>query len=204
MPSADDVNVLAPRVDLDQVRIQLNERCLIEGVPQEERRGGLSDPKSRSITELKRVERQRIVLAAYLQIKDLKEVAKHLGLGYCTVRRYARDAEFQKWLKEQDEELWKKSFEEAKEAGNALTEMLEEASIHALETMESLLEETNPHVKFKAAQDLMDRNAQMSRTKKVEAVNPKSPLSAEALMLMSKTIQEEDGFEGTTIIATNG
>jgi hypothetical protein len=100
----------------------------------------------------------------------LKECAIHLHMSYRTVREYARQPEFMRKLKEMSAAIYERVDAELKDSKDGITARLEAYSEQALEEMMELARTcTNPVVKLKANQDIMDRDTRLSRTRKIEA-----------------------------------
>src|SRR5277367_6704803 len=96
----------------------------------------------------------------------LKEISVHLGCHYATAMNHARRPEFLLKLKDLSGEIYKRVDEEMMNKKANIMARLEEASEIALEEMIALVQESkDPNMKFKAAQDLMDRNSQSSRSR---------------------------------------
>lgn len=140
-----------------------------------------------------------MILRLFVRGLVAKEIAKALNVTKWTVGKYLRDPRFRDLVKAyNDEVLFKRLDEEIAEKTYDHIERMSQLTESALDTMEELLGTENEAIRFKAAQDLLDRNPETSRMKKVE-VNDKdnNPLSPEMLMAMAATIQEEENY--TTI-----
>jgi phosphoribosylaminoimidazole carboxylase (NCAIR synthetase) len=137
-------------------------------------------------------ELMRLLLAGYM----MKECAKQMSMNYATIRKYASEPSFMAQLKELNSEVYSQVDSELKLNKAQITERLEDISEKALDTLESLLDATAPApIRFKAAQDLLDRNPQVSRTKKIEADTKHNFLNPLHLVHAAQAAQEMDEYK---------
>lgn len=135
----------------------------------------------------------RLLLAGFM----LKECANRLRISYHTVCKYARGPEFLEELRQVSEDVWRRVDEELTDSKSAFVLRAEEASEDALVAMRNLLESQNEHIVYKAAQDLMDRDPRVSRTRRIEGTGtPGQLLDVDALANAVKVIREEDRARG--------
>lgn len=115
---------------------------------------------------VRRQELMRLLLAGHM----LKECAKHLGMHYYTVRKYAREPEFLAELRSYSKEIYERVDAELKATKDDITERLEQASDTALDTIiQMMTTSSSDAIKLKAAQDILDRDGRASRTSRVES-----------------------------------
>jgi len=111
-------------------------------------------------------ELMRLLLSGHM----LKECASYLKLSYGTVREYARQPEFLAALKSLSLQIYENVDRELSNSKDAITAKLEAYSEDALEEMIQLAKScSSPIVRLKAAQDIMDRDTRMSRSRKLES-----------------------------------
>ncbi len=136
----------------------------------------------------------RLLMAGFM----LKEAATHLDLAYWTVRKYASAPEFMVKLRELSTNVFERVDAELKHSKESIMEKLEKASDKALAKMESLLDlpTAGPMLQFKAAQDLLDRRAEVSRTKRVDATVDQKHSFVNPLLLVhaANTAREMDEY----------
>jgi hypothetical protein len=141
---------------------------------------------------VKREELVRLTLAGF----SLKESSRQLGVTYQTVLKYAKQDEFLSELKVLSAEMYSRIDNELRASRDYLSERLSEASNAALETLVGLLEPTvNENIRFKAAQDLLDRNPEVSRTKKIDATHSHAFMNPLHLIHAAQTAAELDGVD---------
>lgn len=123
---------------------------------------------------------------------SLKECADMMDLHVSTVRGYARQPLFLEKLKGMSKVVYERVDEELKARTDSIVERLQAASFEALEEMVKLTKSPNEHIKLKAAQDLMDRDGRVSRTRRLEADTKHSFLSPLELVHMAQTARQVD------------
>jgi hypothetical protein len=150
------------------------------------------------VKELRQEELLRLLLAGY----KLKEAAAYLKVTPWTVYRYLRETEFMNALKAANEEIWAQVDAEIKGNKIGIVQRAEEAAQDALEEMIKLAKGARQEgVRFKAAQDLMDRDTRISRTKRVEGEGDRRPiLNAVFLQQAVAAMREEEVVQGERFI----
>ena len=144
--------------------------------------------------QVREQELMRLLLAGYM----MKECAALMKMSYKTVRDYARQPEFLVQLKELSREVYERVDAELRNLKEPLLMKLEEASAEALDRMIELMKHSKQEgVAFKAAQDLLDRTPELSRTRKLEGSVTSRHQFLDPLMLVhaAATAKEMDQFE---------
>jgi hypothetical protein len=141
---------------------------------------------------VQREELLRLLLAGY----SLREAANHMNASYYTVRMYVKRDDFLPKLKELSVEVYRRVDAEMGARKLSMLEKMEEASDEALETVLDLMRETKQDVvKMKCAQDLLDRNPQVSRTKRVDTTNEHMFVNPLTLVAAATAAREVDAFD---------
>lgn len=138
---------------------------------------------------VKEQELMRLLLAGYM----VKEAAAQLQLSVWTVRKYARQPEFLLKLKQCSAEIYERVDAELSAQRTGLVERVDAAADRALTVMEHLMDNAKKEeLKFKAAQDVLDRAPEVSRTRKIDstAKQEHSFLNPMVLMHAAATAQE--------------
>lgn len=113
---------------------------------------------------VKKEELMRLLLCGHM----LKECAIHMRMSYWTVRNYAKDTHFLQELKEKSNEIYRRLDAEITASKEDMKERLERNSEEALEYMMEIARESTGTLKLKACQDILDRDARVSRTRKID------------------------------------
>jgi hypothetical protein len=139
------------------------------------------------------VRKQELINYLLLRI-PLKECAARLQLSYATVRKYASTPEFLGELSLLSKSVYADVVEELKYDRKSIKDRMTEASDKALTRLEQLLESAQEGIALKAADSILDRNAESARNRKVEG-DFSNRFSMDPMMLMhaAKTA-EEIGF----------
>lgn len=128
---------------------------------------------------------------------DLRMAATELKLSYWTVRKYASTPEFLENLKSMNLQVWSAVDAELQNSKTTKIQRMEQASEIALEQMLTLATKAKSEaVRMKAAQDLMDRDPEISRTKRVEGSSEHSFMNPLTLALAAKVAREEEIYAG--------
>lgn len=133
----------------------------------------------------------RLLLTGHM----LKECGPFLNLSYPTVCTYARDPNFLSQLKEQSMEIFRRVDEELTASKMNILSRLEEASDNALRVMEEIMNGAKSDmVRLKAAQDIMDRDGRVSRTRRIEGSQSHEFLNPLTLIHAAKTAREVEEY----------
>lgn len=125
-----------------------------------------------------------------------------LSLHVSTVRAYAKQPEFLVKLKALSTNVYERVDQELKARTDAITERLQEASDVALEEMLALTKGGKSEmVRLKAAQDLMDRDSRVSRTRKIDSTHEHGFLNPLTLAHMAATARQVDEANGGALLA---
>lgn len=134
----------------------------------------------------------RLLLSGYM----LRECAVQLHLSYNTVRKYAAEPGFMTQLRGMSQTIFERVDAELKSTKEDILERIEKASDLALVEMERLVQAGGSDmVRLKAAQDLMDRDTRLSRTKRLEGHTGHEFLNPMTLRHIASVAKEVDQFE---------
>ncbi len=135
---------------------------------------------------------------------NVKEIASVLGLTTPYVIRYVRRPRLLKRLYNFNKEAFDNLQEEYKASKEAITERLEEASLLALEELIELATGSKSDVvRYKASQDILDRNPTVSRTKRLEGGAVSNTfMNSQVLMQMAAVARELDAVHGNGVATT--
>lgn len=130
----------------------------------------------------------RLVMCGYM----LRECCEPMGLSYSTLRKYAKESSFMEELRKLSEEVYARVDEELSMKATTLSSKIEEMSEKALQTLEAMLDSDKDAVKLKAATEVLDRNPETSKTRKVEQTNRHDFVTPLTLIHAAKAAQEVD------------
>jgi len=138
-------------------------------VSQTEPNGGVGIGRDR--TALTNEVAEQELLRLLLSGLTLKEAAGYMRASYWKIRKIARDPGFLVKVKEHSSEISQRMMDELVNSQVEFAKKLEDASEKALEEMISMMDSlaAPSTLKYKIAQDLLDRDARASRTKRIEA-----------------------------------
>lgn len=125
----------------------------------------------------------------------LKECAQQMSISYSTVRKYASDNAFMTMLREHSQQVYEQVDAELKASKESIVQRMEEASDKALDTLKELMDCEQSIVRLKAADSILDRNPQVSRTKRIEANQMHHFVDPLMLVHSAKTALEVDEYE---------
>jgi len=138
----------------------------------------------------------------------LKECCQQMKCAYGTVRKVARSPEFLVKLREQSNEIAERLTTELASSQVDFARKLEEASEAALEEMLAMMGEipNASALKYKICQDLLDRDARASRTKRLEAnTNMTHDFISPAILIhAAATAKELERFQPKLIEGKDG
>jgi hypothetical protein len=145
------------------------------------------------VRDLRKEELLRLLLARY----TLKEAAAYLRVTPWTVRKYCREKGFMETLREKDEKVWETVEAELTNSKVSIIQRAEEGAALALDEMISLCQSGKSEmIRHKSAQDLMDRDPRISRTKRLEGDGRSGPvLNALFLQQAVAAMNEEDSLK---------
>src|SRR5580765_2014396 len=136
----------------------------------------------------------RYLLAKY----TLKECSALMQVSYSTLRKWANNADFLAELKELSGEVWQEVTTELKVLTTSVQERLVEESEKALNTLIELMEDRTQKgiVRAKAAESILDRNPDTSKTSKISGAMQHS-LKVDPMMLLhaAATANEVEEFK---------
>jgi hypothetical protein len=130
---------------------------------------GRTEEKYKSNMDVNRMRQQfpkmemlRLIVEGY----NIKEAARAVGVSYTTGRAYLRDPDVLEELKKLSRTKFDEVYDELYARHESLRERTLALADEALSEMERLLEESNDAIKFKVAQDILDRHGEVSRTQR--------------------------------------
>lgn len=131
----------------------------------------------------------------------VKDCARAIGVSGNTCRTYLKDPEVLRTLKELSETKYREVVAFAEERQLSLRERTLSLADEALDEMERLLADSNDAIKFKVAQDILDRNGEVSRVQKQIGEHKHIHVDAETLMNAAKAASELGGKHKPTLIS---
>jgi len=112
---------------------------------------------------------KEVLLRMMAEGRSMKECAHALGRHPSTIRIWLRDVDFMAELKALNKQVWAKLDAELVAKANTTMERIQEVSDDALNKLLDLMEHADSQVvQMRCAQDLLDRNPDTSKTKKIE------------------------------------
>jgi len=143
-----------------------------------------------------RMAQQEVVLRLLASGIPIHEVAKQTKTSGVTIAKWFRDPGMAERLKELNEMVWADLDAQLKVRATRTFERIQEASDEALDKVLELMHSADSEVvQMRCAQDILDRDPDTSKTKKVEKTTKHLTLSAEFLHLVETSEREA----GTTI-----
>jgi hypothetical protein len=127
-----------------------------------------------------------------LQGVTIVKACQMIGIPYYTARKhYINHPDFQNLLKQAGDEAFDKIKGEIISRTQSIQERAASLAEESLDKMEELLHESrNEHIQFKVAQDLLDRDPRLSRTKRIEGTGPMLSLPGNVLILAASAARE--------------
>jgi len=143
--------------------------------------------------QVKKEELLNLILMHY----PLRACADKLGVTYITLCKWAKEPEFLNNLRVLSESLYTEVIAELREEKKSLKQQLTEASDKALKKLELLLDSAQEGIALKAADSILDRNAESARNRKVEGqFDNRYTMDPMTLMHAANTAREvEKSFE---------
>jgi hypothetical protein len=143
-----------------------------------------------------RMAQKEVVLRLLASGIPIHEVAKQTKTSGITIAKWFRDPEMAARLKELNAIVWADLDAQLKVKATQTFERIQEASDEALDKVLELMHSADSEVvQMRCAQDVLDRNPDTSKTKKVEKTTRSVSISAEFLRLVETSEREA----GTTI-----
>lgn len=146
------------------------------------------------VVRLRLVQRREELLRLLLSGHRLKECATLLRLNPATVRKEVASPYFAQRLQEFSAEVFERVDSELQEMKVDPVVRLSELAAKALDNLEELLDSESEHIKLKATQDALDRNATTSRLRKVKIDKREITLDLTQLQLAEEAAREVDNF----------
>ena len=143
-----------------------------------------------------RLAQKEVVLRLLASGLPVYEVAKQTKTSGMTIVKWFRDPVMLERLKELNEMVWADLDAQLKVRATRTFERIQEASDEALDKVLELMHSADSEVvQMRCAQDILDRDPDTSKTKKVEKTTRSVSISAEFLRLVETSEREA----GTTI-----
>lgn len=132
------------------------------------------------------------VLQAFLECGTVSAVAKKTGLTHYLLNKYFfSNTEFCNLLKGTNEAIFLEATKEIRDTQKGFVQKAQMLAEEALDELERLLHESeSDHIKFKVAQDLLDRDPRLSRTKRIEGSGATIKLESNVLILAAQAARE--------------
>jgi DNA-binding CsgD family transcriptional regulator len=138
------------------------------------------------VLKIKRDELLRLLLTGY----TMRECAQHMNHNIETMRRYARNLDFQTELRALSETVWKRVDEEIATTKMSIASRIEDMSDRALSKLNDLLESDDERIAQRAVTDVLDRNPQTSKHHKIESESRVMVINPAQLALAAKAAVE--------------
>jgi hypothetical protein len=143
--------------------------------------------------EASKLVKQEELLNLLLMHIPLKECAARLHVSYPTIRKYASEPDFLNSLRLLSGSIYTELVEELKFERKTLQQRMVEASDKALTRLEKLLESAQEGIALKAADSILDRNAESARNRRIEGdMSHRFTIDPLALMHAAQTAEEVD------------
>lgn len=137
------------------------------------------------------------VIAAFLSEKTMKGVCEKTGIKkYTLVRYYLNDPQFRDLLRSTNEAIFQDATSSLREEQSSFVEKAKELAWDSLQEMEHLLHESeNEHIRFKVAQDLLDRDPEgrATRVKRVDSPSTTINFDLRTVQLLANVAKESEG-----------
>jgi len=182
--------------------------------------GGSDEPKwadlerseraPRRITEEEREAAWKELIRMCIRGCTIKQAALALQVHPSTIWKWRKDPDFRIKLARTRALIIEKA-QLADDLGESpdqvakmdIEQIIEKASMRALEKLIEKLESPNEHIQLKAAIDLADRNPKMSKTKKIQGIHAHAIMTPQQLALIARAAREavEDHDAGKVLEA---
>jgi len=139
---------------------------------------------------------KQLLLRMIAEGRTIQECGEALGRSRYTLFKWVREPWFRQKLKELNESMYHKLDQELKGRAETTAQRIQEVSDAALDKVLELMDSADSEVvQMRCAMDILDRDPDTSKTKKIEKTTKTLHLSAEFLHLVETSEREA----GTTI-----
>lgn len=137
------------------------------------------------------------VVEAFMRTGTIKGVCRETGISHYSLNKYFfSNPEFCKLLRGASEAIFVEATTTIRDEQASLLSKSQRLAEEALDVMATLLHESeSEHIQFRVAQDLLDRDPRISRTKKIESRGFNVTFEAKALNIAMQAAQEIDAKE---------
>lgn len=147
------------------------------------------------------------VLACWAKCKSLQEVADHTGLTTYVIRKYfLSDEKFRVALEQANTAIFMEATQSIRDNQASFVEKAQRLAQQALDEMEALLNDSeSEHLRFKVAQDLLDRDPlqRASRATKVHSTAINVNIEAKAIALALEAAAEVEKSSSIVDLPSN-
>lgn len=136
--------------------------------------------------------RQQEMVRLLLEGHKLQDIADHLGTAYNTILHWIRIPTIHKQIQEMKAELMEQLDEEMMQRIHSKSQVIDEMGWKALERLQGILQDptAHPSIVMKVAQDILDRDPVVSKTRKVDITERKVILKSEDLLSAVAALKE--------------
>lgn len=142
------------------------------------------------------------IIESFLRCGTVRGVARELDMStYVLHKHFFANPEFCKLLRTANEQIFLEATQSIRDEQGSMLHKAQRLAQEALDEMETLLHESeSEHVRFKVAQDLLDRDPRISRTKRIESTGVNVTIEQKVLMLAMETASEIEASDPTTVL----
>jgi len=152
-------------------------------------------PARINFDNLSKLAKQEECLRYLLTGHSLRECAQLVGVSYNCLTTYVREPKFTERLKALSTEVYAEVDKQIQLTKLAAADRINEISMKALDRMEAIIEKGGDNVAYKAAQDILDRNPEVPRNRRVEGELTQRVFDPAALLHAANVARELDNMD---------
>lgn len=139
------------------------------------------------------------VLQSFLKYGYIVDVARDTGISeYLLRRHFFGNPEFCNLLRSSNETIFLEATQSIRDNQQSMVEQAQRLAQDALNEMERLLNDSeSEHIRFRVAQDLLDRDPRISRTKRIEQTGVNITIESKTLDLAMEAAREIEARDVT-------
>lgn len=175
-------------LSLEKIAAELVERVDRQAVSARDQHTAKLSSRKKFVTQFGQV------VESFMRLGEMKRVSEETGISIYVLRtHFFSNPEFISLFKASNEQIFLQATQEIRERQENFLKRAANLAEEALDKMEYLLHESgNEHLQFKAAQDLLDRDPRLSRTKRVEGSGVAFKVDVKVLQLAAQAAREID------------
>lgn len=145
------------------------------------------------------------VVKVFLEEGTVAGVSRQTGISDYTLRRhYFGNPEFCELLKKASSTIFLEATKSIRDNQTTMIEKAQRLAQDALDEMERLLNDSeSEHIRFKVAQDLLDRDPRISRTKRIESTGVNITIEQKTIAMAIEAAGELEARDITPLGATS-